>query len=530
MVNVIFSLKDSGLNEVYAKLYISPAIAPIAYSGSIVSNDTVIVLEAGHSVTVPLVPNTYNVRLIGLNVTTEFLITIPVQVEGTTVNAKDYLVAVVPSQNFSASYAISSSYATNAISASYAPKPYTDIYNVSGSHLIGINQSNPQVTLDVNGDTNIIGTLTVNSDATFTGGLTANTDVSFGNSIYQKGNLFSDGNVLFDPVNNVACIGFYDDHVLYDQAGNNMVTFNGNGQPLVVNADISLQSNLDVLGGNITNTVGDLDVVSSGGILTVGSNFGNQSNITFDGNGDITFYSDNGNVNVGCPLNSNANTTLQATEVNGTLTANAGATVQVGLNVIGPIGINKTNPQATLDFGTYSTGGRPFWLMYNDSNGINMGVWRDTPSQNITGFVTNNGGAFSWGNSTTAALPTFSSEWMRLTNGGDLGIGVTPSARLHSVSTTEQLRVGYNASNYFSTTVSSVGSPTFNAVGTSPIFKFNQNVSGSGFIAAQYINLPYSASAKALTPTVATGSSYVNTGTNLFYVYNGTRWTSASLA
>ena len=60
---------------------------------------------------------------------------------------------------------------------------------------------------------------------------------------------------------------------------------------------------------------------------------------------------------------------------------------------------------------------------------------------------------------------------------GNVGIGTTsPSARVHAISTTEQLRLGYDASNYYSTTVSSAGAVTFDAVGASAGFIFNDSV------------------------------------------------------
>ena len=61
---------------------------------------------------------------------------------------------------------------------------------------------------------------------------------------------------------------------------------------------------------------------------------------------------------------------------------------------------------------------------------------------------------------------------------GNIAIGLisTPSARLHIISTTEQLRVGYDTSNYFSTTVSSAGVVTFDAVGASARFDFSDAV------------------------------------------------------
>lgn len=57
-----------------------------------------------------------------------------------------------------------------------------------------------------------------------------------------------------------------------------------------------------------------------------------------------------------------------------------------------------------------------------------------------------------------------------------IGINTNPSARLHVVSTTEQLRVGYDGSNYYSATVGSAGSVTLNAVGASSAFTFSDAV------------------------------------------------------
>jgi hypothetical protein len=66
---------------------------------------------------------------------------------------------------------------------------------------------------------------------------------------------------------------------------------------------------------------------------------------------------------------------------------------------------------------------------------------------------------------------------MRITNAGNVGIGTaSPSARLHTISTTEQLRVGYDVSNYFNATVGSTGTTTFNAVGSGAKFVFSDNV------------------------------------------------------
>ena len=64
--------------------------------------------------------------------------------------------------------------------------------------------------------------------------------------------------------------------------------------------------------------------------------------------------------------------------------------------------------------------------------------------------------------------------------GGNVGIGsATASAKLHVTATTEQLRMGYDASNYLTATVGSTGSTVFDLVGTSPTFTFSKEVNAS---------------------------------------------------
>jgi hypothetical protein len=54
-----------------------------------------------------------------------------------------------------------------------------------------------------------------------------------------------------------------------------------------------------------------------------------------------------------------------------------------------------------------------------------------------------------------------------------VGIGTSPAAKLHVLSTTEQLRVGYDASNYFNATVDSGGIVYFSGPGAPPSIDFN---------------------------------------------------------
>lgn len=88
------------------------------------------------------------------------------------------------------------------------------------------------------------------------------------------------------------------------------------------------------------------------------------------------------------------------------------------------------------------------------------------------GLNTGNNGAY---NSHTSYWSTH--------HGGDTIFGtIDPSAKVHIVDTTEQLRVGYDASNYFSTTVVSTGDTTFNLVGTTPEFTFSDPVNINGLL------------------------------------------------
>ena len=68
-------------------------------------------------------------------------------------------------------------------------------------------------------------------------------------------------------------------------------------------------------------------------------------------------------------------------------------------------------------------------------------------------------------------------ERARILSGGNVGIGTdAPNAKLNIISTTEQQRIGYDASNYYSTTVGSTGGVTFNAVGSGSAFTFSDPV------------------------------------------------------
>ena len=78
---------------------------------------------------------------------------------------------------------------------------------------------------------------------------------------------------------------------------------------------------------------------------------------------------------------------------------------------------------------------------------------------------------------TKATSPGTLTRRVTCTSNGAFGVGTSnPSALIHSTATTEQLRLGYDSSNYLSTTVSSGGAVTFDSVGASAGFTFSDAV------------------------------------------------------
>ncbi len=115
-----------------------------------------------------------------------------------------------------------------------------------------------------------------------------------------------------------------------------------------------------------------------------------------------------------------------------------------------------------------------------------------------------------------------------LTENGDLVVGGSvASARAHIIKTTEQLRLGYDATNYQSVTVSSGGIPTWTSTGGAFIFqgdiRLNKTVTTGGTTGAQTINksigsVNFAAGASSLvvTNSLVTTSSVITAivGTN----------------
>jgi hypothetical protein len=107
------------------------------------------------------------------------------------------------------------------------------------------------------------------------------------------------------------------------------------------------------------------------------------------------------------------------------------------------------------------------------------------------------------------------------TSTGNVGIGTaSPIAALHTISTTEQFRLGYNSSNYLSTTVGSTGTVTFDSIGAVPRFAFQDELSINGNFSNFTVNTD-ALFVNAFTKRVGIGTSTPNHRLHLYGTSSG---------
>ena len=203
---------------------------------------------------------------------------------------------------------------------------------------------------------------------------------------------------------------------------------------------------------------------------------------------------------------------LQGTSGNGTSSTaainlnvgNNGATTALSVLNSGKVGVNTTAPLTTLTVAETSTSsprgilsqqfndgtdaarvgfskargtpaspttiqtgdyiGRLMMRAYDGANYLEMASIEGVATGTVASTRVPTALAF---NTATDAAPSVLTERMRIDNAGKVGIGTNaPSAATHIVYTTEQLRVGYDTSNYWKATVGSTGGLALAGVGT----------------------------------------------------------------
>ncbi|MCX7997213.1 MAG: tail fiber domain-containing protein [Patescibacteria group bacterium] len=116
--------------------------------------------------------------------------------------------------------------------------------------------------------------------------------------------------------------------------------------------------------------------------------------------------------------------------------------------------------------------------------------------------------------------------------GANVGIGTSaPSSLLHLVGTSQQLRIGFDVSNYITGTVGATGALTFDAVGSGAAFNFSDSVyvtNGNLFLgtsgSVNSLITMYSAGAGEAAPTIQTNSNgdlTINASTGVVNIGSG---------
>ncbi len=150
----------------------------------------------------------------------------------------------------------------------------------------------------------------------------------------------------------------------------------------------------------------------------------------------------------------------------------------------GNVGIGTTGPGAKLQVNADASGIGQI-IRANATTPGNIQEWQNSGGTALSRvasngdlFVSRGGYYMQLSGDTTSSIGT-SNGSIEIYPGGtfnsifkqSVGLGVgtnSPSARIHSLATTEQLRLGYDTSNYNSFTVGSTGSLNIAAVGTNP--------------------------------------------------------------
>ena len=191
------------------------------------------------------------------------------------------------------------------------------------------------------------------------------------------------------------------------------------------------------------------------------------------------------------------------------LTFETGSTERVRIDNSGNVGIGTISPDQKLQIHE-STSSGAYLKVTNSTTG------EDGGNGSLFG-ISSNEEALVWNYENTATrFSTNGTERMRITSNGNVGIGTTsPGAKLTSISTTEQLRVGYSDSIYGSFTISSAGDINYTTSGGGDEFDF-----WNGVEAVRYVDIGQNGSSEKQfrifnegTPNTilsSTGNSYLN--------------------
>ncbi len=343
------------------------------------------------------------------------------------------------------------------------------------------------------------GTQTFAGSKTFTSRITSQLTteqlrVGYDASNYYSTTVGSTGGVTFDAVGSGAAFNFSDNISTTGHIGLGTTSYatwgsgwNSIQGPSSINSlvltgstgnGLGLSQNAYFDGANwkyvATANVANYAISSGAHLFRYASSGTAGTNITWNTG---MYISSTGQVGIGTSSPNNIGAGLAVTLENAAMTALEFKNTSGALGVSSDVG--------AIPFYTATAGGRVAQIYVSSGGATGAGDMQ---------FYTRNGTA----GSLTAA--------MTIDRNGNTNFGTntgTASARVHIVSTTEQLRVGYDSSNYYKTTVGSTGGVTFDAVGSGSAFTFSDAVTTSSTLNGAYFKLGASRSIIASTGSVA---------------------------